>query len=177
VGKGLGQSYHTVNNYLDYLTGAFLIRRLLPYQTNIGKRLVKRPKVYWRDSGLLHALLNISDPKSLLAQPWVGASREGYVIEQRLGALSATGRRFDPFYFRTSDQHEIDLVLDFGIERWAVEIKLTSSPAPEDMVQLDKAADMIDASRRYLVSHTSRPSGDERRASCDLMGLIERLPS
>lgn len=174
VGQSLGQSYHTVNGHLDYVAGAFLIRRLLPYQANIKKRLVKSPKIYWRDSGLLHALLNVPDARTLLAQPWVGASWEGYVIEQILGDLSARGRRFEPYYFRTSDGYEIDLVLDFGAERWAVEIKLTSSPAPEDMARLDKAADMIGASRRFLVSQTRRPSGDERRGSYDLMGVIER---
>lgn len=102
--QSLGQSYHTINGYLDYLEGAFLIRRLSPYQLNIRKRLVKRPKVYWRDSGLLHALLNVADARSLLAQPWVGARWEGYVIEQVLGELSSSGRQFEAYYFRTSDQ-------------------------------------------------------------------------
>ncbi len=175
VGQSLGLSYHTVNSYLDYLVGAFLIRRLPPYQTNIRKRLVKSPKIYWRDCGLLHALLNVPDEKALLGQPWVGASWEGYVIEQALGELSARGRSFDAYYFRTSDRYELDLVLDFGRELWAMEIKLTSSPAPEDMARLDKTADMIQASRRFLVSQTRRSTGDEERASCDLRGLIERL--
>lgn len=175
VGQSLGLSYQTVNSYLGYLAGAFLIRRLHPYQTNIRKRLVKTPKVYWRDSGLLHALLNVPDEKALLAQPWVGASWEGHVIEQVLGELSARGRRFDAYYFRTSDRHEVDLVLDFGKELWAVEIKLTSSPAPEDMARLDKTADMIKASRRFLVSQTRSATGGENRASCDLPGLIDRL--
>ena len=71
LGQSLGLSYHTINSYLDYLVGAFLIRRLPPYQANIKKRLVKRPKVYWRDSGLLHALLNVTDDRALLSQPWV----------------------------------------------------------------------------------------------------------
>lgn len=69
VGQSLGLSYHTVNGYLDYLVGAFLIRRLQPYQINIRKRLVKSPKVYWRDTGLLHVLQNVSDKESLIAQP------------------------------------------------------------------------------------------------------------
>jgi predicted AAA+ superfamily ATPase len=175
VGQGMGLSYQTVNTYLDYLEGAFLIRRLRPYQANIRKRLVKSPKVYWRDSGLLHVLLNASDAGTLLAQPWVGASWEGYVIEQALGQLTALGRTFDAYYFRTSDQHEIDLVLDFGRERWAIEVKLTSSPGPDDMARLDKTADLIKASRRFLVSQTGRPTGDERRASCDLSTFLDHL--
>jgi predicted AAA+ superfamily ATPase len=175
VGQSLGLSYQTVNTYVDYLVGAFLIRRLRPYRANIRKRLIKSPKVYWRDSGLLHALLNVSDPGTLLAQPWVGASWEGYVVEQALGVLSARGTNYDAYYFRTSDQHELDLVLDFGRERWAVEIKLTSSPGLADMARLDKAADMIDASRRFLVSQTRQPGGDGRRISCDLSAFLGRL--
>lgn len=175
VGQSLGLSYKTVNNHLDYLVGAFLIRRLQPYQANIKKRLVKSPKVYWRDSGLLHALLNVPDWRSLLAQPWVGASWEGFVIEQALGELSSRGRSFDAYYFRTSDQHELDLVLDFGKELWAVEVKLSSSPTPDDMRRLDKTADMIDASRRFLVSQTRRLSGNERRTSCNLTSFLKHL--
>lgn len=175
VGQSLGLSYHTVNNYLDYLTGAFLIRRLPPFQANIRKRLVKTPKVYWRDSGLLHALLNVSDERALLTQPWVGASWEGFVIEQAMGELSALGRKVDAYHFRSSDQHELDLVLDFGKELWAVEIKLTSSPAPEDMARLDKSADMIKAERRFLVSQTNRSSGDGNRVSCNLHAFLEFL--
>ncbi|MGE5662991.1 MAG: ATP-binding protein [Deltaproteobacteria bacterium] len=175
VGQSMGLSYQTVNSYLDYLVGAFLIRRLPPYQANLRKRLVKTPKVYWRDSGLLHALANVSGEKTLLAQPWVGASWEGYVIEQALGVLSAEGRAFDAYYFRTSDQYELDLVLDFGKELWAVEIKLTSFPGPEDMARLDKTADLVKASRRFLVSQTRQPSGSGRRISCDLPSFLNHL--
>lgn len=175
VGQSMGLSYPTVNGYLDYLAGAFLIRRLLPYQANIRKRLVKSPKVYWRDSGLLHALLNVRDLGTLLAQPWVGASWEGFVIEQALGVLASTGRSFDAYYFRTSDQHELDLVLDFGSERWAVESKLTSAPGTDDLDRLDQAADMIGASRRVLVSRIAKPAGDARRLSCNLAAFLELL--
>ncbi len=129
MGKSLVLSYHTINSYLDYLMGAFLLRQLPPYQSNIRKRLVKRPKLYWRDSGLVHALMNVADENALLSQPWVGTSWEGYVIEQALGELSSSGCNFNAYYFRTSDQYEVDLVLDFGKEIWAVEVKLTSSPA------------------------------------------------
>ncbi len=175
IGQSLGLSYKTVNSYVDYLVGAFLIRRLQPYRANIRKRLVKSPKVYWRDSGLLHALLNVSDERALLEQPWVGASWEGYVIEQALGELLAQGRSFNAYYFRTSDQYELDLVLDFGKELWAVEIKLTSSPGPDDMARLDKAADMVKASRRFLISQTGRSSGDDRRRSCNLPSFLDHL--
>ncbi|MBI4720012.1 MAG: DUF4143 domain-containing protein [Chitinivibrionia bacterium] len=175
IGQSMGLSYQTVNSYLDYLIGAFLIRRLAPYQANIRKRLVKSPKIYWRDTGLLHALLNVSDTRTLLAQPWVGASWEGFVIEQVIGELSVLDRRFEAYYFRTSDQFELDLVLDFGIERWAIEIKLSTSPGPEDMARLEKTARLIGARRCFLVSQTRRPTGDEERASCDLASLIRLI--
>lgn len=177
LGQSLGLSYHTVDAYLDFLVGAFLIRRLPPFEANIGKRLVRSPKLFWRDSGLLHALLNVPDEQSLMRQPWVGASWEGYVIEQVIGELAARDRRCEPYFFRTSDGHEIDLVLDFGNERWAIEVKLTASPAPADMDKLNKVADLIGASRRFLVSQTTRSSGTHTRASCNLAGLLERLPA
>ncbi|NJD18384.1 MAG: ATP-binding protein [Gemmatimonadetes bacterium] len=175
VGQSLGLSYHTVNGYLDYLEGAFLIRRLAPYQANVRKRLVKRPKVYWRDTGLLHALLRVSEQRDLLAQPWVGASWEGFVIEQALGELAARGRAFEAWYFRTSDQHEADLVLELGGERWAVDVKLTASPGLADLARLDVCGDLIGATRRFLVSQTPRPTGDQRRGSLDLPSFLQVL--
>ena len=175
LGKSLGLSYHTVNNYLDYLVGGFLIRRLQPYQANIRKRLVKSPKVYWRDSGLLHALMNVPDDSSLLSQPWVGSSWEGYVIEQILGVLSAQQKYFDAYYFRTSDQHELDLVLDFGAELWAIEIKLNASPGPDDMARLTRVADMINSSRCFLISQSRRSYGDGRLLSCNLEAFLDKL--
>ena len=175
VGQSLGLSYQTVNSYLEYFEGAFLIRRLQPYRANIRKRLVKRPKIYWRDCGLLHALLNVPDGRTLLAQPWVGASWEGFVIDQTLGELTSHGRHVNAYYFRTSDQYEVDLVLEFGQELWAIEVKLTASPSPNDMRRLDKAADIVGASRRFLVSQTRRSSGDARRVSCNLSSFLARL--
>lgn len=175
LGQSLGISYHTVNSYLEYLEGAFLIRRLQPYQANLRKRLVKRPKVYWRDTGLLHALLHVSHFEGLLAQPWVGASWEGYVIEQTLGYLEALGGSVEAYYFRTSDQQELDLVLEAAGELWAVEIKLSTSPGPEDFRRLDRAADLIGATRRFLVSHTPNPMSDDHQGSLNLEAFLERL--
>jgi len=175
LGQSMGLSYHTVSHYLDYLVGAFLIRRLPVYQANIRKRLSKRPKVYWRDSGLLHALLNVPDKDALLSHPVVGGSWEGFVIEEALGELSSRGCNFSAYYFRTSDQYELDLLLDFGKELWAVEVKLTSSPSSGDMARLNKTADMVGASRRFLVSQVSQPAGDGRSISCDLPTFLDHL--
>ena len=176
VGQSLGISYKTVNSYMDYLVGAFLIRRLPPYRPNLRKRLVKRPKVYWRDTGLLHALLNVSAEDELLSRPWVGASWEGFVIEQVLGALHQADRRVEPFFFRTSDGHEIDLVLDFGRSLWAVEAKLTASPGSGDFDRLNKTADMIKADKRILISQTPRSHRSGDRGSCNLPWLLRHLP-
>ncbi len=175
IGKGLGMSYHTVNDYLNYLEGAFLIRRLPAYHANIGKRLIKRPKVYWRDSGLLHALLNVEDPNHLLAQPWVGYSWEGFVVEQVLGALSSGGRPVDAYFLRTSDQREIDLIIRFGRELWAVEIKLTTQPVDADMRHLNATADLIGADKRILISQGRESVDGGSRMLCNLPDFLSHI--
>lgn len=175
IGQSLGVSHHTATSYLDYLVGAFLIRRLPAYARNVGKRLAKRPKIYWRDTGLVHALHNVVDEDDLLGRPWVGASWEGFVIEQLLARLAQLDRHVDAYYLRTSDDYEIDLVLDFGRALWAVEIKLTTSPSPGDLERLNKVADMIGADRRVLVTQTPQPHGRGRRISCNLSWLLDEL--
>ena len=178
VASSLGVSYATVNTYLDYLEGAFLIRRLQPYFANLGKRLTKSPKVYWRDPGLLHAVLQTTTRDDLLARPWVGASWEGFVIEQVLGLLSARGEAFEPYFLRTSDRYEIDLVLFFRGEIWAIEVKLTSSPGTEDFDRLDKAAGFIGAKRRVLISRVREAAESGDRLSCSLghfLGVLAGL--
>ena len=175
LGASLALDYKTINSYTSYLTGAFLVRMLEPYQANLAKRLAKSPKCYWRDSGLLHALLNVADMSSLLVQPWVGASWEGFVIEQVLSTLSAIGRPHQAFYFRSSDGYEIDLVLELSGEKWAIEIKLTTAPTPADFQRLNKAADLIGADRRFLVSQAAASAGDQRQAMCNLDWLLDLL--
>ena len=175
IGQSLGLSYHTVNSYLDYLEGAFLIRRLPPYHANVGKRLVKSPKVFWRDTGLLHSLLGGVAEKALLDQPWVGASWEGFVIEQLLALLAQRDHSAEAFFFRTSDQQEVDLVLDFGAQLWAVEVKLTASPGPDAMRRLNQAADLIGAQKRILISRTPRSVASEREISCSLPWFIRHV--
>ncbi len=175
LGSALGLSYHTVNDYMDYLVGAFLIRRLMPYQANIKKRLIKSPKVYWRDSGLLHTMLNGPSEEELLSRPWVGASWEGFVVEQILAGFAQKGIRAEPYYLRTSDGYELDLVFEIGGGLWALEIKLTSSPGIEDMARLNRLSDMIGANLRILVSQAPEPWHDGRRISCNLRWLLAHL--
>jgi predicted AAA+ superfamily ATPase len=162
IGQSLGISYHTVNAHLEFLEGAFLVRRLPPFAANLGKRLVKSPKLYLRDSGLLHALLGVATEKDLWTQPWVGASWEGYVIESILAELAAAGRGHQAHYLRTSDGYEIDLVLDLDGERWAIEVKLTSSPSPDEVSRLEQTAKLVEATRAVLVCR-KHVGGDAKR--------------
>jgi predicted AAA+ superfamily ATPase len=175
IGQSMGLSYATVNAYTDYLAGAFLIRRLLPYRANLRKRLVRSPKCYWRDTGLLHALLLVGNERELLDRPWVGASWEGFVIEQVLGSLLQSGRHVEPYFFRTSDRYEIDLVLDFGGSLWAVEIKLTARPSTVDLKRLSKTADLMGAERRVLISRTAESYSRGKQVSCDLPWFLRYL--
>lgn len=122
----LGVSAQTVGRYIDLLSDLLLVRRLPPVHSNVGKRLVKSPKVYVRDSGLVHALLAIADQNALLGHPVVGGSWEGFVIEN---LLSVAPPETQAGYYRTSAGAEMDLVLDLpGGERWAVEIKRGHAP-------------------------------------------------
>lgn len=175
VAQSLGLTYHTVNSYLDFLEGAYLIRRLPPWSGNLRKRLVKAPKFYFRDPGLLHALLAIGSRTELLRHPRAGASWEGFVIEQVLGSLAARGIDVQAHQFRTSDGHEIDLVLEIGSTRVALEIKLAASVSPQDMARLDRAADLIAAEHRYLVCQTAAPLAGATRGALTLAAAIARL--
>jgi predicted AAA+ superfamily ATPase len=124
LGGSLGVTHPTVRARVDAMAGAFMLRVLPPLEANLGKRLVKSPKVYLRDSGLLHALLDIATGDDLFAHPSYGASWEGYVIEQAITA--AAGYRAS--FYRTSDGTEIDLVLEKGRRRIAIECKASSAP-------------------------------------------------
>lgn len=117
----------TVARYIDLLVDLLLVRKIRPYATNTKKRLVKSPKIFVRDSGLTHTLLNINSYNDLLGHPVLGKSWEGFVIENIISVLPPRAR---PYYYRTVGGAEIDLVIEFGTnENWAVEIKRGSSLA------------------------------------------------
>lgn len=126
VAGAIGVSGQTVGRYLDLMVDLLLVRRLPPWSKNAGKRLVRSPKVYVRDSGLVHALLGLRDLDAVLGHPVTGGSWEGFVIENLLAAApSGTSACF----YRTAVGAEIDLVLDLPPkERWAIEIKRSSAP-------------------------------------------------
>ena len=121
LGKSLQISTQTTNRYIDLLVDLLLVRRLQPFHANIGKRLVKTPKIYIRDSGLVHALLGIDSLQALPGHPVAGLSWEGYVIETLMAVLPW---RTQAFFYRTSGGAEIDLVLEHASGKlWAIEIK------------------------------------------------------
>jgi len=125
VGQALGVTHPTVQGYLRALESAYMLRVLQPLEANLKKRLVKTPKVYLRDSGLLHALLRLETDNDLLGHPVYGSSWEGYVIEQVLGVL---GGRWEAFFFRSSSGLECDLVLQRSRRRLVIECKASTSP-------------------------------------------------
>jgi predicted AAA+ superfamily ATPase len=126
--SAFGVSYHTVNRYVELMETFFLVGKLAPYYQNVGKRLVKSYKLYFRDTGLLHYLLNISSIEALRTSPYRGFSFEGYVIEQlkRKYALESSGRA-DLYFYRTSQGDEIDLLLHDGKGLHAYEIKTSTT--------------------------------------------------
>lgn len=126
LSNSLGISSPTAKRYVDLLEGSFLIQRLQPYFKNVGKRLVKSPKLYIRDSGILHALLQISSQEFLMGHIVYGASWEGYVIEQILRCMPEGG---EFYYYRTHAKAEVDLyiLLPSG-QKYAIEIKASNAP-------------------------------------------------
>lgn len=153
IARGLGVSGVTVGNYLDLMVDLLLVRRLPPRLANVGKRLVRSPKVYVRDSGLLHALLGIADKEALLGHPVVGASWEGLVIEN---LIALAGEDVEPSFYRTSGGAEVDLVLTWADGReWAIEVKRTLAPKLER--GLRSALTDIEPERSFIVY-----SGEER---------------
>jgi len=125
-GRSLEVSHTTIKNYLDLLTDFYMVRQLAPWSGNIKKRLVKAPKIYIRDSGILHSLLKIPNFEALLSHPIIGASWEGFVVENVVNQLDD---RWECYYYRTATGAEIDLVLHTpDKEIWAIEIKRTLTP-------------------------------------------------
>ena len=125
LARALELSAQSVTRYIDLLCDLLLVRRLPPLRANVGKRLVKAPKVYVRDSGLVHALLGIASLEQLAGHPVVGESWEGYVIETLLSVLPPLAQ---PHFYRTSAGAEVDLVIDHPEgERWAIAIKRSLS--------------------------------------------------
>ena len=153
--RTLGVSEATVRRYLDLLTDAFMVRQLQPWHANLRKRQVKSPKVYVRDSGLLHQLLGIDTAKALVSHPKLGASWEGFVIEQVLVAEPHD----EAYFWATHQGAEIDLVLSRGGRLLGVECKRTDAPRLTPSIKialadldLDRVAVVYPGERRYSLA-------------------------
>ena len=172
LARGLAVDGKTVGRYLDLLVDLMLVRRLQPFQANVGKRLVKSPKVYIRDSGIAHALLNIGDHETLLGHPVSGNSWEGFVIENLIGAAPL---QTVPMFYRTGAGAEVDLLLEIpkhGL--WAIEIKRGLSARPEKGFFI--ACDDLKPARRFVVnSGTDRHPINSNTEAIGLRELAEML--
>ena len=147
LASSLAVSSPAVARYLDVLVDLLLLRRLRPWSGNVGKRLVRTPKTYIRDSGLTHALLDLETWNDVLGHPVAGPSWEGFAIEN---LIQSAGPDRTPYYFRTEDGAEIDLVFERGgVVEMAIEIKRSTAPALSRGFRL--AADALHAKARFLV--------------------------
>ena len=126
LAKSMGLTSPPIKRYLDFMENAYLIKRLYPFSWNMKKRLVKSPKVYLTDTGLMHRLLNITSYDDLLGHPSIGASWETFAVNQ---ILSINAERLSPYFYRTQNQAEVDLVLTRGFyPSAAIEVKYSNAP-------------------------------------------------
>ncbi|NBX53644.1 MAG: ATP-binding protein [Betaproteobacteria bacterium] len=152
LAAALAISGQTVSRYIDLLCDLMLVRRLPAWHGNVGKRLIRSPKVYVRDSGLVHALLGLSNLDTLLGHPVAGSSWEGFVLEQLINAAPQAEASF----YRTSNGAEVDLVLTFRSQQtWVIEIKRSSAPSVSKGFYL--AATDLGAVRKLLVAPVEQP--------------------
>jgi predicted AAA+ superfamily ATPase len=178
LARALAVDGKTIAKYLDLMVDLLLVRRLPPLHANAGKRLTKSPKIYVRDSGLVHSLLRLDTLEDILSHPIAGASWEGYVIENLIGAASS---RAEASFYRTATGVELDLVLDLpGRERWAIEIKRSTAPKIEKGFYT--ALEDVQPTRSFIVyggnERYPKGQGIEVIGMRDVVAeLIERLKS
>jgi hypothetical protein len=145
LSRSMGLSDKTVRSYLDILTGTFMVRQLQPWYENIAKRQVKAPKVYLRDSGILHALLSLPDFHSLAGHPRVGASWEGFALEQTLQRIKSP----QAFFWATHGGVAIDLLLLYRGRKFGIEFKF--SEAPKVTKSMVTALEVLKLNRLWLI--------------------------
>jgi hypothetical protein len=170
IGRSLGEAHTTVKRHADSLCGALVVRQLQPWFENLGKRQIKAPKVYVRDSGLLHALLGVDSAAALAQHPKIGASWEGFVIEQ---ALAVAGER-NAYYWGTQSGAELDLLLLRGGKRYGVEVKHADAPRLTKSMAI--AQHDLGLERLFVVYPGSEAYALGKRAvALGLPGLLEAL--
>jgi len=178
--RSLGVSEPTVRRYLDTLTGLFMVRQLQPWHENLGKRQVKSPKVYLRDSGLLHQLLGIRTDRDLLSHPKSGASWEGYAIEEALSRIQPE----EAYFWATHQGAELDLLLFKDGRRLGLEMKRTDAPtltssmriALEDL-RLERLVVLYPGNRRYPLAERVEAVPVSSLAETDWRGLFPKRPA
>jgi hypothetical protein len=151
LSQSLGVSTPTVKNYIDILEHTFMVRRLQPYFINIKKRIIKAPKIYIRDTGILHKLLNIDSINTLYTHPIYGFSWEGMVVENIIQKY----KTYQAFYYRTSNGNEVDLLLTKGNRKIAIEIKVSS--APQVSKGFWNALEDLKVDKAFVIAQVSMP--------------------
>lgn len=170
LGESLGISHHTVQTYVDLLSQLFILRVLPPLETNLKKRLIKSPKIYIRDSGLLHALLRIEEQNDLMGHPAYGSSWEGFAMENILSSTSY----WEPFFYRTASGTEIDLVLEKSKQRIAVEFKVSTTPSVTPGFW--SALEDLQCTEAWIISPVEAPYPIKKNVmAAPLETLIQRL--
>jgi len=172
ISRSLAVSSTTLKKYIDFLENAFLIRQLQAFYPNIKKRIVKAPKVYLRDTGILHNLLNINSFHELEGNPLKGNSWEGYVLEQ---ILQIAGESFEPYFYRTHQGSECDLVLTQSSKPlYAIEIKFSAAPT---LTKGNKIAfkDIGAAQNFIIIPESEEYQLSEKITVCSLNSFLEKL--
>ena len=170
IGRSLGVSDQTVRGYLDILTGTFMVRQLQPWFENTGKRQVKSPKVYFRDTGMLHSLFGLPDFLALSGHPKYGASWEGFVIEQVARILAPP----ELYFWGTHEGAELDLLFFKGGLRYGIEIK--ASEAPRITPSMRRMPDELDLTHLWVVYPGRDSYPVEERISVLSISELDRLP-
>jgi hypothetical protein len=170
LGRAMGLSDKTVRSYLDILTGTFMVRQLQPWHTNISKRQVKSPKIFLRDAGLLHSLLNLPDWHSLLAHPQVGASWEGFVLEQVLQALKPA----QAYFWATHSGAELDLFFIHRGRRFGLEVKFNEAPQATRSMRI--AIEDLDLHHLWIIYPGQHAYPIDDRLSVYPLQAVTRLP-
>tara|TARA_R110002050_G_scaffold162939_2_gene292866 strand:+ start:6644 stop:7837 length:1194 start_codon:yes stop_codon:yes gene_type:complete len=175
IGKSLGLTNHTINSYINYLEGAFMVIRLQPFSVNVKKRIVKSPKIYISDTGVLHRLLRIQSFDQLLGMPMLGASFEAYVLQQ---ITAEKDEDLAVYFYRTHAGTEVDIVLTRGITPVAcIEVKYTGTP--KITKSLRNGIEDLHTEQNFIIT----PSGDKYPAAKNITAcsiatfLLEFLPA
>ena len=170
LGGSLGVSHTTAKHYLDVLVQCFMVRLLLPFHSNIKKRLSKSPKIYIRDTGLLHSILEIESQDDLFGHPIYGQSWEGFVIENILSSISP---RWKAFHYRTETGHEIDLILQYKQVTLCIEIKASGSP---DLSKgFFNALEVINPKESFIIAPVKEEYVYSKEKSIRVMGILSAI--